>query len=85
MCGVKGGVMARESAGVGLTKTVGVWERMHKHGGLRDGEDPVEFWQLNEDTGGRLRSVHLDRDLVVELGDPDELTITIEPGDRLND
>lgn len=32
-----------------------------------------------------IKSVFLSREMVAEMGDPDQITITVEPGDRLND
>lgn len=34
--------------------------------------------------GDRVRTVALNRSDWVELGSPDEITVTIEPGDQLN-
>lgn len=44
----------------------------------------VEFAARDEDTGERTRGVNLSAEDFHLLGDPRQLTVTIEPGDTLN-
>jgi hypothetical protein len=62
-----------------LTKT----ERIYTHEPQRFG--PLErFAQRDEDTQDLLSSVWVNKQTFDDLGQPDQITVTIEPGDRLN-
>lgn len=44
-----------------------------------DGEDDVYF-----DGVGRMYSIFMPRPVFLDMGRPNKITVTIEPGDRLN-
>ena len=51
----------------------------------QDGSGPVRFAQEDEDhLGETVNDIWLDRRKYLELGGPRQITVTIEPGDRLN-
>jgi hypothetical protein len=62
-----------------LSKTVSLLDRAHPE----DWEDR-EYWAVDPDTGLILRSVSMDIQTFVDLGEPAQITVTIEPGDTLN-
>jgi hypothetical protein len=45
----------------------------------------VQFAQWNEEDGGLLRLVQIEKDDWHELGEPHQVTLSIEPCDRLNE
>lgn len=45
----------------------------------------VLFYQVDSDDGDYYRDVTIDAGLWYALGEPNELTVTIEPGDILNE
>jgi len=62
-----------------LTKMVCLMER-----DLRTDSESVEFVARDEETGERTRGVSLSVEDFHLLGEPRQLTVTIEPGDKLN-
>lgn len=61
-----------------LTRTRSV---LHTHPDLA----PRTYCAIAEDSNAILREVYLDMETYQDLGEPDTITITIEPGDTLND
>lgn len=47
-------------------------------------DHPNRYIQYDEETNRVRRYVEFDSDLAEDLGYPDQVTISIEPGDRLN-
>lgn len=62
-----------------LTATTSILRKVQEDGGT------VTFMTPVDTEGDRITLVILDRDVWVELGEPDEITVTTQPGDRLNE
>lgn len=60
-----------------LVKTSRVLER-------RGSYNQGSYVARDEDTGQVTTDVQLDPDTVADLGDPEQITVTIRPGDCLN-
>jgi hypothetical protein len=54
------------------------------HAVVREGED-ITFARMLDEPDEAQRTVCLDADTWRDLGSPDVITVTIEPGDRLNE
>lgn len=52
------------------------------HGGI--GDDVRVFFDVYDDDGASLDTLGLRRDVWEEMGKPDTVTISVEPGDHLN-
>lgn len=57
------------------------------HRSATKGDEPYSrqwFIQADEDTNVVRREVYVDRQTFEDLGEPDTITVSIEPGDTLN-
>lgn len=66
-----------------VTKTVAVFKRSQY--GYTDYANFIPFDLSDDDSGMVRRTVVMARKDVDDLGWPDEITVTIEPGDKLNE
>lgn len=62
-----------------LTKTRSILTRRNPD----DWEDR-RYWQVDEESGVIRRAVDIDIQTFQDLGEPDTITVTIEPGDTMN-
>jgi hypothetical protein len=62
-----------------LTKTTSLLHRFSA-----DDAPTQSFISQVDEPGDRITSVHVDTDVWVELDRPEIVTVTIEPGDKLN-
>lgn len=65
-----------------ITKTVAVLKRSQF--GYTDYANFIPFEMTEDDNGTIVRTLVMARKDVDELGWPEEITVTIEPGDKLN-
>jgi hypothetical protein len=61
-----------------LTKTTRIYNKIAENGHL------VMFGTADEDTGMVTSEIVVIHEIYADLGSPDQVTITIEPGDQLN-
>lgn len=64
-----------------LTKTTSV---LHRIPGPVVGTFEL-FQSIVDEPGDRVTTTGIDHDVWVELGEPEQITVTVEPGDRLNE